>query len=146
MRLILIFFFFTTGIWAQNDDARITEVDFRGKYQSDEYTVNITISSPDTGCNQYADWWEVVTTEGKLIYRRILAHSHVTEQPFTRGASGVELKRDQEVYIRVHMNNTGYSNLGYSGSIANTFTASEIPENFALDLAKVKPLPKGCAF
>ena len=30
-----------------------------GKYQ-----FNVEVSSPDTGCDQYADWWEVLSEDG----------------------------------------------------------------------------------
>ena len=56
------------------------------------YTFAVTLRSPDTGCERYADWWEVVSADGSaLVYRRILGHSHVDEQPFTRSLSGVEI-------------------------------------------------------
>jgi len=144
--LAYTFFFLCLSTITIAQEARLTSVDIRGKYGEDFYTVRIGIASPDTGCTQYADWWEIVTPEGKLVYRRILSHSHVEEQPFVRGANKVQLDKDQEYYIRVHMNNTGYSRLGHQGSITSSFRSTELPEDFALDLAKEQPLPKGCDF
>ncbi|MFK7937494.1 MAG: hypothetical protein AB8G22_28520 [Saprospiraceae bacterium] len=124
--------------------AAITNVSFT--QNGDTYNFSVEITSPDEGCNQYADWWEVVNLDGDLIYRRVLGHSHVNEQPFTRSGGPVRVTETQEVWVRVHMNNTGYSMQGYQGSIANGFQASEIEEGFASDLASVEPLPDGCAF
>jgi len=146
MKTLLYTFLFCLSTITIAQQARITSVDIRGKHGEDEYTVRIGIASPDTGCEQFANWWEIVTPEGKLVYRRILAHSHVTEQPFVRGASKVQLDKDQEYYIRVHMNNTGYSRFGHQGSITSSFRSTELPEDFALELEKKEPLPKGCDF
>ncbi|MFT5891392.1 MAG: hypothetical protein ACI9Y7_001494 [Dokdonia sp.] len=112
----------------------------------DGYTFSVGVSSPDTGCDQYANWWEVVSEEGTLIYRRILAHSHVNEQPFVRSGSAVTITATQEVIIRVHMNTTGYSTQGYKGSVTNGFSEYMILEDFANELADQAPLPSGCAF
>ncbi|WP_299676700.1 hypothetical protein [uncultured Dokdonia sp.] len=112
----------------------------------DTYTFNVGISSPDTGCDQYANWWEVVAEDGTLIYRRILAHSHVNEQPFVRSGSTMNIIANQEVIVRVHMNTTGYSVNGYKGSVANGFTTFMISEDFANELANQSPQPNGCAF
>jgi len=65
-----------------NQIAEVQSVKATGK--SNSYTFAVTIKSPDIGCDRYADWWEVITPEGELLYRRVLLHSHVDEQPFTR--------------------------------------------------------------
>ena len=39
------------------------------------YELLVGVRSPDTGCSQYADWWEVVSEDGALLYRRILNHT-----------------------------------------------------------------------
>lgn len=110
------------------------------------YDFNVTIKSPDTGCDQYADWWEVFDLNGTLIYRRILAHSHVTEQPFTRRGGPVEISKNLEVYVRVHMNNSGYSNKVFKGSVAGGFAAEDLDVEFSKDLEEAAPLPAGCDF
>lgn len=108
------------------------------------YTFEVEIKSPDTGCDQYADWWEVVTEDAQLIYRRILTHSHVNEQPFRRSGGPVKINTNQKVFIRVHMNNLGYSLKGLTGSTDQGFNLHELPEGFGSDLAALQPLPGDC--
>ena len=71
--------------------ADVIDVSISGKPGDCRFSV--TVSSPDTGCAQYADWWEVLGEDGPLLYRRVLLHSHVSEQPFTRSLSGVAIPK-----------------------------------------------------
>ena len=132
------------SVLANDVQAKVLQVKITGK--PGNYNFTVTVSSPDTGCDRYADWWEVVTPEGELLYRRVLLHSHVDEQPFTRGGGKVAIESEQEVIVRVHMSPDGYSPLANKGSVEAGFVESTLPVGFAADLATVEPLPKNCAF
>lgn len=124
--------------------ASVTAVSTSGA--SGNFTFSVTIESPDTGCEQYADWWEVLTADGNLIYRRILAHSHVNEQPFTRSGGPVAVSADDAVIVRAHMNNAGYGERVFTGSVTEGLTQETLNPSFAEGVAVVDPLPGGCAF
>lgn len=109
------------------------------------YQFAVSIASPDTGCDQYANWWEVTTTSGDLVYRRILAHSHINEQPFIRSGGPVAIGSNQEVIIRAHMHDAGYGGAVYRGSVSSGFEAEALSGDFAAELATAEPLPTGCA-
>lgn len=55
------------------------------------YRFDVTVRSPDTGWDKYADLWEVRDPSGRVLGERVLAHPHVEEQPFTRSQSGIEI-------------------------------------------------------
>ena len=129
---------------ADSTFASVTDISVNGS--AGRYTFQVEISSPDTGCNQYANWWEIVSEDGNLIYRRILLHSHVDDQPFTRGGGPADISADTNVWIRAHMNNSGYGGQVYFGSVRNGFEALNHPEDFALKLENEEPLPDDCAF
>ena len=114
--------------------------------QPGAYQFNVGIRSPDKGCTQYADWWEVVSAGGKLLYRRVLLHSHVDEQPFTRSGGPVPIQADNVVWVRAHMNTSGYSGVALKGSVQTGFKPAVPDAGFAADLAKQAPLPEGCDF
>lgn len=124
--------------------AQVTDVSVSGT--NDQYTFNVTISSPDLGCNQYANWWEVIDLDGNLLYRRILAHSHVNEQPFTRSGGPVAISENTEVYIRAHMNTTSYGSRVFKGSVADGFASENLDAEFAKGLEEIAPLPARCDF
>ncbi len=126
------------------DGAKITAIDYSG--DANNYTFSVTIESPDTGCDQYADWWEVFTPDSTLIYRRILGHSHVDEQPFTRSGGSVNIGSEDFVYVRAHMNNLGYGSQVFSGSISDGFAQDSLSVNYAAALVSEAPLPTDCAF
>lgn len=107
-----------------------------GKYQ---FTVKIL--SPDTGCEQYANWWEILSEDGALLYRRILLHSHENEQPFTRSGGPVFISATDTVWIRAHMKHSGYGGTVLRGSVSSGFTQTTPPKNFALDVANTPPFP-----
>ncbi|WP_159090871.1 hypothetical protein [Aquimarina aquimarini] len=127
-----------------NFQAEIISVTVSG--DEGNYSFAVGIKSPDKGCEQYADWWEVISDEGALLYRRILAHSHVNEQPFVRSGGPIAINKEQTVYIRVHMNTSGYSDKVFTGNVNQGFKKGTLESTFAVDLQTKEPLPDGCAF
>jgi len=114
--------------------------------EAGEYQFNVEVSSPDTGCDQYADWWEILSEDGQLLYRRVLLHSHVDEQPFTRSGGQVPITQDTIVIIRAHMNTVGYGEQVLKGNVANGFEPVDLDAGFAKDVESQPPLPEDCAF
>ena len=110
------------------------------------YQFAVEISSPDSGCEQYADWWEIVSEDGQLLYRRILLHSHVDEQPFTRSGGPVDIAADTAVYVRAHMNTLGYGGVVMKGTVQGGFEPAEVEAGFGSDLERIPPQPEDCAF
>ncbi len=124
--------------------ADVTEVSVSGTAGS--YQFSVTVHSPDTGCDQYSDWWELIDLDGSLIYRRVLSHSHVGEQPFTRSGGPVKVEAQQTVLVRAHMSTGGYGGSAFSGSVAQGFQAARPEPSFAAHVELQPPLPSSCAF
>jgi len=128
--------------------ADVTDVSTSGS--PGDYTFRVTVRSPDTGCEQYADWWEVVSTDGELLNRRILAHSHTDEQPFTRSGGPVDIEESETVVVRAHMASesaeAGYGGRAMRGSPAEGFETADLESGFAADLEGAEPQPDDCAF
>jgi hypothetical protein len=80
--------------------------------QADDSTwmFHVTVSHPDTGWEDYADGWDVLTPDGTVLkpdpespFTRLLLHPHVDEQPFTRSQSGISVPEgDTQVRVRAH--------------------------------------------
>lgn len=110
------------------------------------YRFSVTLKSTETGCAQYADWWEVLSEKGELLYRRILVHSHPDTQPFTRSGGSVKIEKNDMVYIRAHMNKLGYVGDVMKGSVTSGFEIVTKLPTFSKGLEKQKPLPIGCLY
>ena len=73
-------------------------------------TFSVTLEHADQGWNHYANQWDVMTLDGKLLKSRVLHHPHDDEQPFTRSLSGVTIPDEtRQVKIRARDSKHGYS-------------------------------------
>ena len=67
------------------------------------YRFDVTVQHSDTGWDHYADQWEIVAPDGKILGTRKLLHPHVNEQPFTRSLSGVKIpSKIKQVSVKAH--------------------------------------------
>lgn len=74
------------------------------------WSFDVTLLHGDTGWDHYADAWSVNTLDGQELGRRVLAHPHEHEQPFTRSLSGVRVPEGvEEVVIRARDSVHGWS-------------------------------------
>ena len=63
----------------------------------------MTLRHGDEGWDHYADRWDIVGPDGTVYGKRVLAHPHVNEQPFTRSLSGVVIPDNLvSVVVRGH--------------------------------------------
>ncbi len=82
----------------------------------DTWTFHVTVEHPDTGWEDYADGWDVVTPDGKVLkpdpdspFTRLLLHPHENEQPFTRSQSGIVIPEGvTQLRVRAHDLVDGY--------------------------------------
>lgn len=64
---------------------------------------DVTLRHGDEGWDHYADRWDIVGPDGTVYGKRVLAHPHVNEQPFTRSLSGVVIPDNLvSVVVRGH--------------------------------------------
>lgn len=64
-------------------------------------TFNVTVQHADVGWEHYANQWDIVAPDGKVLGSRVLYHPHVDEQPFSRSLSNVQIPPDiKKVIVR----------------------------------------------
>ena len=90
------------------DQAKV--VDARATDNQGSFRFDVTLRHDDAGWDHYADGWEVLSPAGDILGKRVLAHPHVNEQPFTRSLSGVKIPQGiSTVSIRAHDSVHGYN-------------------------------------
>ena len=98
--IILFIFALTADVYAGKAD--ITAVNVTSEKEG-TYRFDVTVSHSDEGWDHYADSWEIRDEQGNLYGTRTLHHPHVSEQPFTRSLSHVEIPPEiKKVTIRAH--------------------------------------------
>lgn len=72
-------------------------VDVKAHQNSNKtWTFAVTLKHADTGWDHYANEWQVIAPDNKILATRTLYHPHVDEQPFTRNTSGVKIPESME--------------------------------------------------
>ena len=90
----------TATAYAGEADIVDVEIRMTGK---NSFHFAVTVRHADEGWKHYADKWDVVAPDGKVLGTRTLYHPHVDEQPFTRSLSGVKISESiKEVTVRAH--------------------------------------------
>jgi hypothetical protein len=75
----------------------------------DRFDFDVTIRSRDTGWSRFADRFEVLAPDGRVLGTRELLHPHEDEQPFTRDLHGVRIPAGiGHVTLRAHMKGVGH--------------------------------------
>ncbi len=86
--------------WAGEADAVAVKVT---PESSGTWRFDVTVSHADEGWSHYADNWQVLAPDGRVLATRVLLHPHENEQPFTRSLSGVVVPAGVlRVTVRAH--------------------------------------------
>lgn len=84
------------------NDVRVEDTDV-SRGSDGLYRFSVTLLHADNGWDHYADRWQVLAPDGKVLATRVLMHPHDNEQPFTRGISGIAIPKGVTwVNIRAH--------------------------------------------
>lgn len=67
------------------------------------WRLDVSVRHDDTGWEHFANRWDVLAPDRSILTSRFLMHPHETEQPFTRGVSGVAIPAGiDRVTVRAH--------------------------------------------
>ena len=70
---------------------------------------SVKVSHGDEGWKHYANSFQILTMDGKVLGTRVLAHPHDNEQPFTRSLGGVSIPQGtKKVRVRAGDLEHGY--------------------------------------
>ncbi|MBQ0757662.1 MAG: hypothetical protein KBT66_03570 [Amphritea sp.] len=99
---LLTFSVFSFSLCSYAGEADVVDVTV-SKSGNDLYRFRVTVLHEDSGWDHYANKWEVLDPQGKVLSTRVLHHPHVGEQPFTRSLSGVRIESGvKSVTVRAH--------------------------------------------
>ncbi len=97
----LAYLLYVTSFCLSAGEADIINVVIRHSFD-DVYNFDVTVKHQDQGWEHFANGWEVVSADGKVLAVRVLRHPHNNEQPFTRSMPVQIPQGTTEVTIRAH--------------------------------------------
>ncbi len=83
--------------------SEVEVINVQSKSQGDQkYHFDVTLKHTDEGWDHYANRWEILDTQGKILATRTLSHPHVNEQPFTRSLTTKLPEHIKTIIVRGH--------------------------------------------
>lgn len=101
MNTFILLLVLTLSTRLQAGEADVVNVVVKHSFD-DVYNFDVTVKHDDEGWKHYANGWEIVLPEGKILAVRVLRHPHTTEQPFTRSMPVKIPQEITEVLVRAH--------------------------------------------
>jgi len=92
-KALILPFLLAFSVLAQANEVEIVDVKAH-QAANKTWTFAVTLKHEDAGWDHYANEWQVIAPDDKILATRTLYHPHVDEQPFTRNTSGVEIPAD----------------------------------------------------
>lgn len=95
IRYLIMGLFFLTSISVSAYANEVEVVDVQANQASDKtWRFSVTLKHADEGWDHYANQWQIIASDNKILGTRTLYHPHVNEQPFTRSLNGVKIPAD----------------------------------------------------
>jgi hypothetical protein len=86
------------GILSSLDANEVDIVDVKPHQTSDKtWGFAVTLKHADEGWKHYANEWQVLAPDSKILATRTLYDPHVNAQPFTRNISGVDIPANMKI-------------------------------------------------
>ena len=134
-RILIVFVVFLLGLpsFAFAGEADVLQV-IMSEGMDGTFNLDVTVRHADSGWDHYANWWQVVTEDGKELGRRVLVHPHVGEQPFTRELYDLKVPKGVSVVI-VEAHDMIHE---YGGKVVRVDMTREQGEGFRVIMRKKK--------
>ncbi len=133
IKTILLSYFVLFSSLAVANEVEVVSV--KATQSSDKtWSFRVTLKHDDEGWDHYANEWQVIAPDNKILATRTLYHPHVNEQPFTRGTQGVKISVDVKT-VRVIAKDTVH---GLSKQALEIDLMSQSSQVITLDLNKAQ--------
>ncbi|HIP94183.1 MAG TPA: hypothetical protein EYH38_06545 [Leucothrix sp.] len=125
--------FFFTSIPVSVYANEVEVVDVQANQSSDKtWHFSVTLKHADAGWDHYANEWQIIAPDNKILGTRTLYHPHVNEQPFTRSLNGVKIPADVKT-VRIIAKDTVH---GLSTKAAQLELSSKELKQITLEIKK----------
>ena len=132
-RYLITGLFFFTSIPVSVYANEVEVVDVQANQSSDKsWHFSVTLKHADEGWDHYANEWQIIAPDNKVLGTRTLYHPHVNEQPFTRSLNGVKIPADVKT-VRIIAKDTVH---GLSTKAAQLELSSKELKQITLEIKK----------